>query len=174
MKSLIQKSLIGHYVVTAVILAVLSFYSFRLHQYSRYDKELVVTIQSLQDGVKPLYSSNFKLNIEKQFTHATIAEAGWLSAFKNDSAGYPQNLIAYSFRNLPKFGLVMEKMTVSNDTLTCLLRVRDKQAFNVSAKFIRQEGIYLLDNLENIPALYGRLNCYHLYLRDGVKKQNTE
>ena len=174
MKSLIQKYLISHYLLTGALLAVLAFYSYRLHQYSKYDKELVSTIQLLQDGGKPGYDSDFKSNLEKQFTHATTAETGWLNAFKNDSAGYPQNIITYSFRNMPKFGLVMEKMTVSADTLTCILRVRDKEPFNVAAKFVKQGNIYLLDNLENIPPLYKRLNGYHLYLRTGAKTQTSE
>jgi hypothetical protein len=171
---LIQKNLIAHYVVTGVVLGVLGFYSFKLHQYSKYDKQLVQAIQSLQDGGTTGYDEAFKNNIERQFSPTQPEEVNWITAFKKDSLLYPQNLITYSFRTMPAFGLVLEKMTLSDDTVFCLLRVRDREQFNVTAKFIRKGNIFLLDNLENIAAFYKRLNCYNLYLMGSAKTQNQK
>ncbi len=170
----IQKNLIGHYVVTCIILGALGFCSFKLHQHSEYDKQLVAAIQSLQEGVTVCYDEGFKNNIEKQFSSAVPEEANWINAFKKDSLLYPQNIIAYSFRTMPRLGLVLEKMTWNGDTVFCLLRVRDKVQFNVTAKFIRKGNIFLLDNLENIAAFYKRLNCYNLYLMDSAKTQTVK
>jgi len=171
MMSIIRKPLFAHYVITACLLAVIGFCGFKLHQHAKYDKQLVRAIQSLQDGVTAGYDADFKGHIEKQFSPLVPEEANWINAFKKDSAGYPQNIIAYSFRTMPEFGLVLEKMTIHEDTVYCLLRLRDREEFDVTAKFIQKGDVFLLDDLRNIAAFYKRLTCYNLYLIDTAKTQ---
>jgi len=174
MMPVIRKPLFAHYVVTGCLLAAIGFCGFKLHQHARYDKQLVRAIQLLQDGVTPGYDGDFKNHIEKQFSVSVPEEANWINAFKKDSAGYPQNIIAYSFRTMPQFGLVLEKMTINEDTVNCLLRLRDREELNVTAKFIRKGDTFLLDDLQNIAAFYKRLTCYNLYLMNTGKMQTVK
>lgn len=176
MAASIQKPLIVHYLITCLLLGVLLFYGLKLHRYAKYSEQLVAVIRSFQDsaGTSHAYDSNFKGNIEKQLAMASSADMDWIAAFKKDSAAYPQNIAAHAFSSMPKFGVVLENMTLDKDTVVCLLIVRDKDPFHVTVKFIQQGNIFLLDNLDNIGALYKRLNCYNMYSKQTAKIENPE
>lgn len=171
----VQKSLIPHYLVTGILLVALSISAFKIHRFSDYDKQLFAGVRLLQSGAKANtitgYSSNFQNNIEKQLVSDPKNGQRWINYFKQDSVAYPGNVMIHAFTYLVKFNVAPQTITMHGDTAICDMLIRDKTPFIIRGEFIRKGNIFLLDNLDNIGALYNRLDCYRDYLGDTTNAQ---